>query len=186
MPKQSPSQTVGPFFSLALTPEDYGFQSIANHQLVNETTPGEHIEIEGRMLDGEGRPVPDAVIDLWQADHNGNHSTNPTGGTGFTGFGRCATDTQGRFRFLTVKPGRVDSSQAPHVSLAIFARGLTNHVFTRVYFAADSANDTDPVLVHIDAARRETLIATPGESSPAIYQIDIRLQGDDETVFFDA
>jgi protocatechuate 3,4-dioxygenase alpha subunit len=186
MPKQSPSQTVGPFFSIALTPEHYGFPPIVGYQLVNETTPGEHIEIEGRMLDGEGQPVPDAVIDLWQADHNGKYSTNPTGGTDFTGFGRCATDTQGRFRFVTVKPGRIDASQAPHVILAIFARGLTNHVFTRVYFAADPANDTDPVLVRIDAARRETLIATPGESSPAIYQIDIRLQGDDETVFFDA
>ncbi len=186
MLKQSPSQTVGPFFSIALTPDDYGFPPIAGYQLVSETTPGEHIEIEGRLFDGQDQPIPDAVIDLWQADHNGTYSTKPTGAADFTGFGRCATDPQGRFRFLTVKPGCVDSSQAPHLSFAIFARGLTNHLFARVYFAGDPANEADPVLLSVDPARRETLIATPRESSPDTYQIDIRLQGGAETVFFDA
>jgi protocatechuate 3,4-dioxygenase alpha subunit len=186
MPKQSPSQTIGPFFAIALTPRDYGFEPIADNHLANESTPGERIRIEGRVFDGRGMPVPDALIDLWQADHNGEHLTVPTGGNEFTGFGRCATDAQGRYHFATIKPGRVDDAQAAHASLAVFARGIPSHAFTRVYFSDEPANDSDPILSSVEAERRKTLIARRDDDSAAVYRFDIHLQGESETVFFDA
>ncbi len=187
MPKQTPAQTVGPFFAIALTPEDYGFQPIAGHELTDGNTPGERIRIEGRVLDGRGEPVADALIDLWQADHEGRYPPVSAGGRAFAGFGRCAADAEGKFRFHTVKPGRVDDFQAPHAVLAVFARGLSGHLLTRVYFSDEPDNETDRVLSTVNAARRETLIGqrrdTPGG---AVYEFDIRLQGGAETVFFDA
>lgn len=186
MLKQTPSQTVGPFFAVALTPEDSGFQPIAGRELAGAETPGERIRIEGRVLDGRGEPVSDAVIDLWQADCKGRYPRGSDGGRTFSGFGRCAADAEGKFHFLTVKPGRVDALQAPHAVLAVFARGLPSHLFTRIYFSDEPGNATDPVLSSVDAARRGTLIGrrreTPGG---AAYRFDIRLQGGAETVFFD-
>ena len=186
MPAQTPSQTVGPFFAIALTPEDYGFQPVAGRELAGVDTPGERIRIEGRVLDGLGEPVADAVIDLWQADCEGRYARAPAGGRAFSGFGRCAADAEGKFHFLTVKPGRVDAFQAPHTVLAVFARGLPGHLFTRVYFSDEPGNATDPVLTGVDAARRETLTAQRRETpNGAAYRFDIRLQGGAETVFFD-
>ena len=187
MPQQTPSQTVGPFFAIALTPEDYGFRPIAGCELTAGDTPGERMRIEGRVLDGRGEPVADALLDLWQADCAGRYPRVPGGGRAFTGFGRCATDAAGKFRFLTVKPGRVEASQAPHAVLAVFARGLPGHLFTRIYFSDEPGNATDPVLSGVDAARRETLIAQRRDTPDgAVYRFDIRLQGGAETVFFDA
>ena len=187
MPEQTPSQTVGPFFAIALAPEDYGFQPIAGSELAGGGAPGERIRIEGRVLDGRSEPVPDALIDLWQADGEGRYPPGPDGGRAFAGFGRCATDSAGRFRFLTVKPGRVDAFQAPHAVLAVFARGLPSHLFTRIYFSDEPDNATDPVLSGVDAARRETLIGQRRDApGGGVYRFDIRLQGAAETVFFDA
>ncbi len=187
MPKQTPSQTVGPFFAIALAPESYGFQPIAGSALAGGGAPGERIRIEGRVHDGRGEPVPDALIDLWQADSEGRYPRAPAERGAFAGFGRCATDAEGRFRFLTVKPGRVDDSQAPHAVLAVFARGLPSHLFTRIYFSDEPDNATDPVLSGVDAARRETLVGQRRDAPDcAVYEFDIRLQGGAETVFFDA
>ena len=192
--KQTPSQTVGPFFAYGLTPEQYGypFRSLAGPVLVDEDTPGERIRIVGRVLDGEGDPVPDAMVEIWQADSEGRYA-HPADRRGsnlrFKGFGRCGTgtDPQHRFLFETIKPGPIGDGQAPHVNVILFMRGLLSHLYTRIYFADEAAaNARDPVLASIDEARRPTLIA-PRESTPAgpVYRFDLRLQGPDETVFFD-
>jgi protocatechuate 3,4-dioxygenase alpha subunit len=192
--KQTPSQTVGPFFAYGLTPEQYGypFRSLAGPVLVDEDTPGERIRIVGRVLDGEGDPVPDAMVEIWQADGEGRYA-HPADRRGsnlrFKGFGRCGTgtDPQHRFLFETIKPGPIGDGQAPHVNVILFMRGLLSHLYTRIYFADEAAaNARDPVLASIDEARRPTLIA-PRESTPAgpVYRFDLRLQGPDETVFFD-
>lgn len=198
MARQTPSQTVGPFFAYALTPELYAREGIAGNVLVDESTPGEHIRLEGQVLDGEGQPIPDAVIELWQADSEGRYAhpaddrEGDSAGGAFSGFGRTGTDGEGRFSFRTVKPGAVpgrgNALQAPHLNLVVLMRGLLSHVFTRVYFSDESeANDTDPVLNAVEPERRGTLIASRGESHGAtVYRLTIRMQGDDETVFFDA
>ena len=149
------------------------------------------------MLDGDGKPVPDAVLELWQADDHGvyHHPADPrwTRPTSFSGFGRVGTDEDGRFAFTSVVPGRVpgpgDELQAPHISIAVFARGLLNHLFTRMYFTDEPSNDADRTLLSVPADRRPTLIAR--ETSPAdgsvgarMFQFDIVLQNSDETVFF--
>jgi protocatechuate 3,4-dioxygenase, alpha subunit len=168
----TPSQTIGPFFSHALPWRD-------GPHVVPAGTPGA-FWLRGRVLDGAGDPVPDALIESWQADPAGSYQ-HPGG---FRGFGRCPTDEDGRWAIRTVKPGPVPSSagdsQAPHLALSVFARGLLNRVITRVYFA-DESNDTDPVLSTLPEADRDTLIAQPTDDG---YRFDIRLQGDHETVFF--
>lgn len=182
----TPSQTVGPFFAYALTPRAYGGRELATELLAPEGVPGERIRIEGRVLDGDGAPVGDAMLELWQADAQGRYQ--PQGNAGFTGFGRAETTEEGRFRFETVRPGPVPGPggtlQAPHLSLSIFARGVLLRLMTRIYFADDPANAADPVLALVPQARRETLIARrePGGG----YRFDIRLQGEGETVFFEA
>jgi protocatechuate 3,4-dioxygenase alpha subunit len=192
--KQTPSQTVGPFFAYGLTPEQYGypFRSLAGPILVDSDTPGERIRITGRVLDGKGNPVPDAMIEIWQANAEGRYA-HPADQRGsnvrFKGFGRCGTgtDPENRFAFETIKPGPIGDGQAPHVNVIVFMRGMLSHVYTRIYFADEAeANAHDRVLASIDEARRDTLIAaremTPGG---AVYRFDLHIQGPDETVFFD-
>ena len=186
----TPSQTAGPFLHLGMLWPD-------GPEVVDEDTPGA-LWIGGRVIDGAGDAVADALVETWQADPDGRFPSpeDPRGAVaGFRGWGRCETDEQGRWRIRTVKPGPVPgpdgTTQAPHIDLTIHARGLLRQVLTRVYFADEAdANDADPVLTSLssDAARR-TLLATPtrgdGHGPPA-YTIEIRLQGDDATVFFEA
>lgn len=192
--KQTPSQTVGPFFAYGLTPEQYGypFTSIAGGDLVTSEADGERIRIEGRVLDGAGEPINDAMVEIWQADGQGRyaHPLDPRGSnTGFKGFGRVGTgtDPQCRFIFNTVKPGSVDGRQAPHINVTVFARGLLIHATTRIYFSDEAeANARDPVLAQVPLERRSTLIAQRQSSQTGIlYRFDIHMQGDAETVFFD-
>jgi protocatechuate 3,4-dioxygenase alpha subunit len=193
--RQTPSQTVGPFFAYALTPEQYGYEfaSIADGRLADGNTPGQRIRIEGRVFDGKGDVIPDAMIEIWQADEQGRytHPADPRGSNvGFKGFGRMGTgtDAQSRFIFDTIKPGSVDGVQAPHINVVVFMRGLPAHAFTRLYFSdEDAANARDPVLATVPAERRRTLIATRDNSADGVvYRFAIRMQGPDETVFFDA
>lgn len=198
MPKQTPSQTVGPFFAYGLTPEGYGRRGIAGNLLVTPATLGERIRIEGRVLDGKGQPVNDALIEIWQANaagryrHAGDARDAVPLDPSFTGFGRTLTDASGAFRFDTIKPGRVpgrgNALQAPHIGLIVLARGMPNHAYSRIYFSDEAqANGEDAVLAAVEPGRRKTLIAERrDEAGGGVYRFDIRLQGDDETVFFDA
>jgi len=153
-PKQTPSQTVGPFFAYGLTPEQYGyaFTAVAGPVLTMDEADGTRIVVEGRVLDGEGQAVSDALLEIWQADGQGRyaHPADPRGSNiGFRGFGRVGTgtDPEHRFRFETVKPGAPAPGQAPHVNLVVFMRGLLSHLYTRIYFDNEAeANATDPVL----------------------------------------
>lgn len=177
----TPSQTVGPYFAIGLPWPD-------GPDLVEEGTP-DAIRIEGTVYDGAGDPVPDALIETWQADPDGrfNHPDDPRGAAGsFRGFGRSPADDDGRWRILTLKPGPVPgrdgTMQAPHIDVSLFARGMLNRVVTRIYFAdEEEANAADPVLSKVDETRRATLIAQPTQDG---YHLDFRLQGEDETVFF--
>jgi protocatechuate 3,4-dioxygenase, alpha subunit len=179
----TPSQTVGPFFAVALPWPD-------GPQVVPDGTR-EAFRLSGRLLDGAGDPVPDALVETWQADPDGRfaHPEDPRGSTtsGFRGFGRCPTDGDGRFWVLTVKPGPVPGPggvpQAPHLDVSIFARGLLRRLVTRVYFADEpAANAADPVLAGLPEAARSTLLAGPAAGG---YHLDIHLQGEHGTVFFD-
>ena len=182
----TPSQTVGPYLKI-------GLEEIA--PLGGQDIPGERITISGRLSDGEGNGVNDSMIETWQANARGKYAhpedfqdkqTTP----GFTGFGRVWTNPEGGFRFETIKPGPVpwndSANQAPHIVVAVFARGLLRHLVTRIYFKDDPLLVDDPVLKTVkDAARRETLLAVPDSGSPGAYHWDIVLQGPRETVFFD-
>lgn len=178
----TPSQTVGPFFSHALLWND--------GQFVVPSGTREAFWLRGRVLDGEGKGVPDAFVESWQADPTGrfNHPEDPRGADAdFRGFGRALTDPDGHWAILTVRPGRVPDAagrpQAPHLDLSIFARGLLDRVVTRVYLPDEvAANLEDPVLSGVPLERRHTLIATPDSDG---FRFDIRLQGEAETVFFD-
>lgn len=194
MPGQTPSQTVGPFFAYGLAPQQYGhpMKSVATGDIVDETVAGERIRIVGQVLDGEGAPIADALVEIWQADAQGRyaHPADRRGAnTGFRGFGRqgTGTDPHNRFIFDTVKPGAVDGEQAPHISVIVFMRGLLSHAYTRLYFADETqANARDPVLASVPQERRATLIAERQEGAAgAVYRFDIRMQGEAETVFFD-
>ena len=184
MPVQTPSQTVGPFFSHALTPRRPGYRAVAGNRLVGEHTAGTPIQIEGRVTDGAGEPVPDAMIEIWQADHRGRY---PDGSGAFLGFGRASTDAEGAYWFGTVKPGPTGPAAAPHMCVAVFARGMLNHAFTRIYFCDEAAaNAADPLLSSVGSDRRETLVAVRIDGRDiASYEFNIRLQGDRETVFLD-
>ncbi len=180
----TPSQTVGPYFSIGLPwPE--------GPQAVTEGSPGA-ITISGMVYDGDGQPVPDHLIETWQADPDGHFADlHGHGGkstlAGFRGFARCGVeDGDGTFSLVTVKPGPVPAAngamQAPHIDVSVFARGMLNRVVTRIYFADEGeANDRDPVLSRVPADRRPTLMAEPTAGG---YRFDIRLQGPGETVFF--
>jgi protocatechuate 3,4-dioxygenase alpha subunit len=188
MLKQTASQTVGPFFHFGLILGE-------EHVLTNERTQGARIKIEGRVLDGDGEPVLDAMVEIWQADAQGifNHPLDPRHQQAdpfFRGFGRSGTVEGGKFWFKTIKPGSVPwdkwQHQAPHITIRVFARGMLIHAVTRLYFSDESANQTDPVLTSIEEpARRQTLIARREESEDLpCYRFDICLQGERETVFF--
>jgi len=188
----TPSQTVGPFLAIGLPWPDGPY-------VVPEGTTGA-ITIFGRVLDGAGQPVPDALIETWQADPDGRfaHPDDPrwagagAAAAGFRGFGRCPTDPAGRYQIVTLRPGALPcpdgGTEAPHLDVSVFARGLLDRVVTRIYFPDEAAaNAADPVLSAIgDPDRLSTLVATtaPG-GAPGQFRFDIRLQGSRETVFFD-
>lgn len=185
MPALTPSQTIGPFLHIQVPYE-------GEERMVPENDP-EAIHIRGSVYDGEGEIVDDALVEIWQANRGGRYA-HPEDRRdevpieeGFTGFGRCATDAEGRFEFISVKPGRVPGPggrmQAPHIDVSVFARGLLKRLVTRIYFPDEAeANADDPVLSSIeDAEERETLVAIPEEGG---LRFDIRLQGDGETAFF--
>ena len=191
---QTPSQTVGPFFAYGLTAEQYNypFSSVASPELADDDAEGVRIRIEGRVYDGNHDVVPDAMLEIWQADHHGRyaHPADPRRpNAGFTGFGRTGTgtDPQSRFWFHTIKPGAVDGKQAPHINVNVFMRGLAIHACTRIYFADEQeANASDAVMNAVPVERRYTLLAERvSRPGPITYQFDIHMQGDDETVFFD-
>jgi protocatechuate 3,4-dioxygenase, alpha subunit len=187
--KQTPAQTVGPFYAIGLT-------SRRMNLLVTDSTQGERIRIEGRVFDGDGKPISDAMVEIWQANTYGryNHPDDKQEkplDPSFTGWGRSGTDENCFYSFETIKPGPVpgpgDSVQAPHINVAVFARGMLTHAFTRIYFADEPANQADPVLKLVkNKARQSSLIAARTEQNrKPVYHFDIRLQGKDETVFFD-
>lgn len=194
IPGQTPSQTVGPYFAYGLTPEQYGYplKEIAGGRLADDAVDGQRIRIEGRVFDGNGSVIPDAMIEIWQADAQGRyaHPADPRGSNAdFRGFGRfgTGTDPDNRFIFDTVKPGPIGDGQAPHVNVTVFMRGVLLHAFTRLYFADEAAaNAADPVLASVPADRRNTLVAERHDGpTGVVYRFDIHMQGDDETVFFD-
>jgi protocatechuate 3,4-dioxygenase alpha subunit len=191
----TPSQTVGPFFKYGLTPGGkYAWNDAFSNDLVTPDASGERIRIQGRVFDGDGAPVPDAMLEIWQADAQGRFADpqdkRALPNAAFRGFGRCGTDANGEYAFDTIKPGQVPDPdgkpQAPHILLAIFGRGMLLHLYTRIYFDGEAANAADPVLALVPADRRGTLIAArEAANGGAVYRFDIRLQGDGETVFFD-
>ncbi len=183
------SQTVGPFFSPALVRED-GRRNV----LTYPETVGERIRIEGRVLDGDGQPVSDALVEIWQANAHGRYNHPADQGPAaldpsFLGFGRAGTEEDGSYWFETIKPGPVpfngELQQAPHICVTIFARGLLNHLVTRLYFADEPSNAGDPILHYVPPERRATLLARrESAGAMAVYRFDIVLQGAGETAFF--
>ena len=195
---QTPSQTVGPFFHYGLPwkgcadlvgDSDIGARvelfPEANYVLNTPSSKGEVsgevITLEGLVTDGAGQPVPDAMIEIWQADATGRYADGSSN-TGFIGFGRASTGDDGVYRFRTVRPGPVDGQQAPHIAVSVFGRGLIKRLATRVYFDGETTNAADPILALVPAERRDTLIAKPLDGA---WRFDIALQGERETVFFD-
>lgn len=184
--KESASQTAGPYVHIGLTPNFCGITGVyprdLGQEMVNAGTKGERITITGRIIDGGGLAVKDALVEIWQADGQGIYNSD-----GFQGWGRCATDMDaGTYRFETVKPGPVPhpggGKQAPHVTFWIVARGINLGLNTRLYFA-DEDNSNDPVLKRIEHQERvKTLIAARAGDT---YTFDIHLQGENETIFFD-
>ncbi len=187
MPGHStPSQTVGPFFSIGL--------KHMNRADLAEGSTSERLTIRGSVLDGDGQPVPDAVLEIWQADadgryHHPEHSAVPNDATPFFGFGRIPTDAHGRFSFTTVKPGPVygpdGKPQAPHLQISVFMRGLLKQLVTRLYFPEEPLNAADPVFQVVPESRRKTLIARQVRQKQNTLEWNVCLQGGDETVFFD-
>ncbi len=183
------SQTVGPFYSI-------GLDGMCRAEFAPHVAMGAKVTVRGRVMDGDGRPVPDAVLEIWHADSDGKYdarsAADTTGVAGIPpGFGRVATNDAGEFRFTTRKPGAVREPngkvQAPHLAVVLFMRGLLRHLVTRIYFAGESANATDSVLSLVPAERRATLLAAaPATDTPGEFVWDLRLQGERETVFFEA
>jgi protocatechuate 3,4-dioxygenase alpha subunit len=177
----TPSQTVGPYLGIGLPWEDGPFAVAAG-------TPGA-VWLTGVVRDGDGVPVPDALVETWQADPDGrfDHPDDPRGAVappeGFRAFARCPTDSEGRYRILTLLPGATPG-QAPHVAVSVLGRGIVQRLATRIYFPENTAaNEADPVLAVVPPERRRTLIAT--RAGDDTYEFDVRLQGVGETVFFD-
>jgi protocatechuate 3,4-dioxygenase alpha subunit len=194
---QTPSQTVGPFFHYGLPwkgcadligDSDIGARPElfpTEHYVLAAPSgkgevAGEPIVIEGVVLDAAGKPVPDAMIEIWQADADGRYADGSSN-TGFIGWGRASTGEDGVYRFVTIRPGRVDDQQAPHIAVGVFGRGLIKRLATRIYFEDETAN-LDPVLALVPADRRHTLMA---RKVGVTWRFDIVLQGEGETVFFD-
>ena len=177
------SQTVGPFFHFGLA-ADPGLGRIAAPD-----TAGTHIQLRIRVLDGEGMPVPDALVEVYHADADGIYPQEAEAGKhGFSGFGRLPTNADGTCTFATIKPGAVRSGavdQAPHVNVCFLSRGLLRQIYTRIYFEGDPGVASDPVLGRVPAERRRTLMAHRASTEPGSWDFVIHLQGEDETVFFD-
>ena len=178
------AQTVGPFFRI-------GLATLYSSDLAPAAAAADKITLHGRVIDGEGKPVDDAILEIWQANAQGKYAhpedvqdkpATPT----FSGFGRVPTDEHGAFRFSTLKPGSVAGPrglpQAPHLLVAVFMRGLLKHLVTRIYFPGEALNDDDPVLRLVPAERRKTLVARKSADG---LEWNVMLQGDNETVFFD-
>ena len=198
---ETPSQTGGPYVHIGLLPQQANievFENNFNNQLVKENTLGERIRLEGQVFDGLGLPLRDVLIEIWQADANGVYPSaadiqGKQADPNFLGWGRTGADFEtGFWSFNTIKPGAVPgrkgTTQAPHIALIIFARGINIGLNTRVYFEDEAeANAQDPVLKGIEwAPRRQTLIAKREErDGEVVYRFDIRVQGEDETVFLD-
>lgn len=183
----TPSQTAGPFFHL-------GFSRTFDGRIATPDAKGEHLRLICRVLDGDGTPLPDAMIELWQANSEGKYhcTDDPQAKSldpGLRGFGRLATIEDGTCTFETIKPGRVpgpqDTLQAPHFNVSVFARGILKRLATRIYFSGDPTNPEDPVLALVPTNRRETLMAQSDTARPGTWRFDIHLCGDRETVFFD-
>jgi protocatechuate 3,4-dioxygenase, alpha subunit len=181
------SQTVGPFFKI-------GLDWLNRDDLVGPGVSGERFTIEGTVLDGDSKPVPDALLEIWQANSHGKYAhpedtQKKTVEPGFTGYGRIPTDDQGRFRFTTIKPGPVPGpdgkSQAPHIVVSVFARGLLRRLVTRIYFPHEPTNASDFALNQVEPARRGTLIAKKLGGQAGALEWNVVLQGPEETVFFD-
>jgi protocatechuate 3,4-dioxygenase, alpha subunit len=187
------SQTVGPFFKI-------GFEWLNCDNLVGEGVSGERFIFQGRVVDGDGAPVPDAILEIWQANAHGKYdhpedTQDKPLEPGFKGYGRVPVSHEGLFRFATIKPGPVpgpdgngdgnSSEQAPHLVIAIFMRGLMRRLVTRIYFPDDARNAGDPILNLVEPARRSTLIAKESADGPGMLEWNVVLQGADETVFFD-
>ena len=177
------SQTVGPFFHFGLA-ADPGLGRIAAPDAA-----GIHIQLRIRVLDGEGVPVPDALIEVYQADADGDFPQQAGSGKhGFSGFGRLATNADGMCTFATIKPGAVRSGaveQAPHVNVCFLSRGLLRQIYTRIYFEGDAGLTTDPILGIVPPERRATLMARPSPAEAGTWDFVIHLRVEDETVFFD-
>ena len=180
-------QTVGPYFRI-------GLEHLYANDIAGEGARGERIRVEGRVLDGDMLPIPDAVVEIWQANafgkyaHPGDRQDLPLE-QGFQGFGRIPTDDDGFFRFTTIKPGPVldlpGEPQAPHLAVTLMMRGLLRGLVTRAYFEGDPRNASDRVLMHVDPARWGTLMLSPSAHEPSLLQWTIHMQGALETVFFD-
>jgi protocatechuate 3,4-dioxygenase, alpha subunit len=180
-------QTVGPFFRI-------GFAWLHDQNVAGTAAAGERLEITGRILDGDGKPVPDGAIEIWQANCHGKYAhpedtQDKPLEPGFKGYGRVPTDDDGRFRFTTIKPGRVPGpngkAQAPHLAVSVFTRGLLRRLITRMYFPDEPSNREDFALSLVEPARRATLIAKKVDGRPNALEWNVILQGSDETVFFD-
>ena len=171
------SQTVGPYLHIGLT-------RMIIENLATARVPGERVSIQGSVVDGDGKPVNDAMVEIWQADSRGRYGTKS-----FRGFGRSATDDKGMFRFQTIKPGKVGGPdgkmQAPHIAVNIFMRGQLKQLVSRIYFPGEASNAKDSVLALVPAERRATLIAKKKAGKAGALEWNVILQGSDETVFFD-
>jgi protocatechuate 3,4-dioxygenase alpha subunit len=194
----TPSQTIGPFSAFALTSKEPGKEypgsQLIGANLVTPDATGERIRVEGRVLDGAEAPIEGVLLEIWQADAQGRYAhprdARALPNASFKGFGRVETDTAGRFKFDTIKPGAVPGPegkmQAPHIVVAIHVRGLLVHLYSRIYFADEAANAEDPILALVPAERRDTLIAPRVQAEGKLtYRFDIHLKSDRETVFFD-
>ena len=179
------SQTVGPYLKI-------GFASVARDGIAPAQATGERVSIQGRLFDGDHKPVNDGAIEIWQANARGKYASpadtqEAPAEAAFRGFGRVLTGADGDFRFTTIKPGRVPGPggvlQAPHLAVIVFMRGSLRHLLTRVYFPEEPANAEDPILKLVPADRRTTLIART--VAPAALEWNIHMQGPNETVFFD-
>lgn len=198
---QTPWQTVGPFFHYGL-PWKGGADLVGTselgarpelmppeHYVLASPSPkgeisGETIVLEGAVIDADGQVIPDAMVEIWQADAAGRYAE---GNTGFIGFGRSSTSEDGVYRFRTVRPGSIGEGHAPHIAIGVFGRGLLKRLVTRAYFEGDQANASDAILALVPAERRDTLLARRvGKADGAtVWRFDIILQGAGETVFFD-
>jgi protocatechuate 3,4-dioxygenase alpha subunit len=181
------SQTVGPYFKI-------GLQWLNRDNLVGEGVSGERVTIQGRVFDGDGVPVPDAILEIWQANAHGKYdhpedTQDKPLESGFKGYGRVPVTAAGAFRFATIKPGSVPGpkggEQAPHLLVSVFMRGVLRRMVTRIYFPDEPRNAADFILNLVEPARRPTLIAKKSAGAPGTLEWNVVLQGSDETVFFD-